>query len=175
MVDRRMRVLLALLAAAVGTAGVALAAGEALGRLAAARASADRSEDRIELLRTAARDGDVGPGVREEIAADIAERRARFYRSDDMNPYSFGNLVKDRLSSLGISVLRYQVVEVEGVPLVEFTASGSARSFVAFFREVSRSAKAWTVPTVSLTMREGTEVTDAFIRVGYVADDATSR
>jgi hypothetical protein len=175
MVARRMRVLLVLLAVAVGAAAVVVTAGEAFGRLAAARASASRSADRIELLRTAAREGTVGPGVREELEAEIAARRARLYRRDDMNPYAFGRLVKGRLSSLDISVLRYEVVEVEDAPVVDFSASGSARSFIAFFREISRSEKAWAVPTMILTMREGTDRADAFIRVGYATDDATGR
>jgi len=171
----RMRVLLALLAAAAAASGIAVAAGEGFGRLAAARAAAARQEARIERLRGAAAGGSVGPGAREEIAGQIAARRARLYEPGEMNPYSFGTIVKDRLSSLGISVLRYQVVEVGGAPFVEFTASGSVRSFVLFLRDVARNAKAWSVPSLALTMREGTDRADARFRIGYATRAAADR
>jgi hypothetical protein len=72
-------------------------------------------------------------------------------------------------------VLRYQVVEVKGAPYVEFTASGSARSFVIFLRDISDDGTAWTIPSMSLKIREGTDVADAAFRIGYATADATGR
>jgi len=170
MAGRRLRALLALLACAVAVAGVAIAAGEGFGRLAAARAAASSLEARIERLRQAAPPEGEGAAARERIAAEITAIRARLYASGETNPYTFGTLVKNRLASLGISVLRYQVVEAGDAPLVEFTASGSVRSFIEFLRETSRSAKAWTVPSLALSMREGTDRADATFRIGYAID-----
>jgi hypothetical protein len=175
MVARRTRVLLALLASAAGVVVCGIVASEGLGRLAAARADVARHEARIARLHDAQPEGGVGPGARDALAAEIAARRARRYGPGEMNPYSFGTLVKGSLSSLGISVLRYQVVEVGGAPYVEFTATGSARSFIEFLRDISQNGKAWIIPSLSLTMREGTERADAIIRVGYATADATGR
>jgi hypothetical protein len=175
MIGRTMRVLLVLLAAAVGLAAGGIVAGEGFGRLAAARTDAARLEARIVRLRDAAVGGSAGSGARAALTAEIAARRARLYDPDEMNPYSFGTLVKGRLSSLGISVLRYQVVEVGGAPFVEFAASGGVRSFIVFLRDVSRNEKAWFIPSLSLTMREGTDRADAIIKVGYATAGAAGR
>jgi hypothetical protein len=175
MADRRMRVLLVLLAAAAGVVASGIALSEGLGRLAAARADAARHEARIAKLQESLPGAVDGAGAREALTEEIAARRARFYGPDEMNPYAFGTLVKGALSSLGISVLRYQVVEVKGAPYVEFTASGSARSFVIFLRDVSDYGKVWTIPAMSLTLREGTDSADALFRIGYATADAAGR
>ncbi|OHD68457.1 MAG: hypothetical protein A2177_03500 [Spirochaetes bacterium RBG_13_68_11] len=175
MVDRRQRVLLLILAAAAGISASGIAVSEGVGRLAAARADAVRYEARIARLRESVPTAVVGAGAREVLADEIAARRARLYGPDEMNPYSFGTLVKSTLSSRGISVLRYQVVEVKGAPYVEFTASGSARSFVSFLRDVSDYGKAWSIPSMSLTLREGTDSADMVFRIGYATADATGR
>jgi len=175
MIDRRQRVLLLLLAAVAGIAASGIAVSEGVGRLTAARADAARYEARIARLRESVPAAVGGARAREALADEIAARRARLYGPDEMNPYSFGTLVKSTLSSLGISVLRYQVVEVKGAPYVEFTASGSARSFVIFLRGVSDYGKAWTIPSMSLTLREGIDVADALFRIGYATADATGR
>jgi hypothetical protein len=175
MADRRQRVLLLLLAAAAGIAASGIAVSEGIGRLTAARADAARYEARIVKLRESAPTGVGDAGAREALADEIAARRARLYGPDEMNPYSFGTLIKSTLSSLGISVLRYQVVEVKGAPYVEFTASGSARSFVIFLRDISDDGTAWTIPSMSLKIREGTDVADAAFRIGYATADATGR
>jgi hypothetical protein len=175
MVARRQRALLLLLAAAVGITAIGIAVSEGVGRLAAARADAARYEARIARLRESVPAPGGGAGVREALAGEIAAVRARLYRPDEMNPWSFGALVKGTLSSLGISVLRYQVVEVKGAPYVEFTASGSVRSFVVFLRDVSGNGRAWAIPSLSLTLREGTDAADAAFRIGYATSDATGR
>jgi hypothetical protein len=175
MVDRRMRVLLLLLAAAAGLAASGIAVSEGVGRLAAARADAARQEARIARLRYSLPNAVGGAGAREALTEQIAARRDRFYGPDEMNLYSFGTLIRGKLSSLGISVLRYQVVEVKGTPYVEFTASGSARSFIIFLRYVSQQEKTWIIPSLSLSLGEGTDSTDALFRIGYATSDATGR
>lgn len=170
MVARRLRALLVLLASAVAVVGVAIAAGEGFGRLAAAREAGSSLEARIERLRRAASTEGAVAAARERIAAEVAAKRARLYASGEMNPYSFADLVKNRLASLGISVLRYRVVEADEAPVVEFIASGGIRSFIEFFREASRSAKAWTVSSLALSMREGSDRADATFRIGYAID-----
>ncbi|MCX7030486.1 MAG: hypothetical protein NTU62_10255 [Spirochaetes bacterium] len=175
MVDRRTRVLLLILVAAAGFVASGIALSEGVGRLVAARAAVTLHEARIAWLRDSLMRAEDGAEAREALTEEIAARGARFTTAEEMNPYSFGTLVKKKLFSLGISVLRYQVVEVKGAPYVEFTASGSARSFVIFLRDVSEYEKVWIIPSMSLTLREGTDSADAFIRIGYATADATDR
>jgi hypothetical protein len=175
MVDRKRRVLLLLLAAAAAIVASGIFVSEGAGRLTAARADAARYEARIAGLRGSLPTSAGGADAREALAEEIAARRARLYGPDEMNPWSFGALVKSTLSSLGVSVLRYQVVVVKGTPYVEFTANGSARAFVTFLRGVSDNGKAWIIPSMSLTLREGTDSADAVFRIGYATVEATDR
>jgi hypothetical protein len=175
MAASRTRTLLAALALALVLAGSAITAVEGVGRLTAARAAGRRLEARIERLEEAQPGADVGADAREALAEEIAARAGRFYAADEMNPYGFGTLIKERLSSLGISVLRYQVVEATGAPVVEFAAYGDVRAFVAFLRGVSECEKVWVIPSLSLTLREGSETADAVFRIGYATVGATGR
>ncbi len=175
MIARRTRVLLLLLGvtAALTTAGVA--AGEALGRLAEARAEAVRLEARLGRLREEVARAAGVAAERDAVRAEVAARGARRYGAGTMNPYAFATLAKARLSSLGVSVLRYQVVEGGTHPSVDFTATGSVRSFVAFLRGIAEDGKLWIVPSLEIEIHSTGGSADARLRIGYASDNAAGR
>jgi hypothetical protein len=174
MADRKTRILLSLLGAAVALvlAGAVLNMGSE--RLADAKAAAERYEMRIAKLRRSFPSAQDVNATRDVLKKEIAATESRYYSADEMNAYSFGTIVKRKLSSLEINVLRYQVVDVKGTSYVEFSASGSARSFVTFLRNVSESEKLWPIPSMSMTLREGSSIVDVVLRIGYAVVDSNS-
>lgn len=171
----RTRTLWWLLAATAALTTSAVASVEALGTFAAARADAVRLEARVDLLREEAA-GAVGAAAeRDALRAEVAALAARRYDAGTMNPYAFATLVKARLSSLGVSVLRYKVVDEGANPCVEVEAAGSVRSLVAFLNAVSRNEKLWVVPSLTLSVRPADGTADVQLRIGYALVDAAGR
>jgi hypothetical protein len=175
MTDRKTKVLLSLLAAALAIVAVGIVLSTGLERLVDARAAAERYEMRIAKLRKFLPTSLDLNASRDALRKEIAATESRFYSVDEMNPYSFGAVVKRKITSLGINVQRYQVIDVKGTSYVEFSAYGKARSFVTFLRDVSESEKMWTIPSMSMTLREGSDIVDAVLRIGYAVVDSKSR
>ena len=108
----------------------------------------------------------------DSLRKDLANRAAHFYAADEITPYSFGAAVKGRLSALGMTVVRYQVIDLKGKIYLEFSVTGSARALILFLRDVSRGQKYWSIPSLSLTMREGSDTVDVSFRIGYEIIDS---
>ncbi len=174
MADRRTTVLLSLLVVAVVVVAAGIAVSWGLERLADARLAASVAEQRIARIRRSLPSAADVNGARAALRAEIDAAFSRFYSPDEMNPYLFGTIVKQKLSGLGIHVQRYQVIDVKGTSYVEYSATGSARSFVTFLRDVSSSAKLWTIPAMSLTFHEGSDTVEAVVRVGYAVVETKS-
>jgi hypothetical protein len=172
MIDRRLKVLLILLGGSIAIAACAITLSFGLDRLAEARANVDRYEDRIARLRRAAVESSGAPESIDSLQREIADLRARFYGSDDMNPYLFGTIVKQKLAARGMEVSRYQVIDIQGSTVIEFSVSGSIRSFLGFLRDVSQADKVWNMPFMTCGIREGTERVDAVFRIRYAVIDA---
>ena len=127
MAGNRTRTLLLLLAGAAALVAASAVVVEALGNLAAARADAVRLEVRIARLREEVAGAAGAMAERDALRAEVAALAARRYDAGTMNPYAFATLVKARLSSLGVAVRRYRVVEGGTDPCVEVEAAGSVR------------------------------------------------
>ena len=163
-VPRRLLVVLAC-AAALSTAAVSFDLG--FQRLRGARAATALWEARVRKLQQSLPAESRMTAARDMLEKDLAERAAYFYAAGEINPWSFGAAVKGRLSALGMTVVRYQVIDLKGRSWLEFSVTGSARAFILFLRDVSRGQKYWSIPSLSLTIREGTGTIDAFFRIGY--------
>ena len=173
MVDRRTVTLLWLLGTAVAVVAVAFGVSLGLERLRDAHQTAARAGERITRTQGSLPSATDLLAARDALRAQIDSESGRFYRAGEMNPYLFGTIVKQKLSSLGLAVQRYQVVDVKGTSYVEYSATGSARAFVTFLRDVSTSPRLWTISSMSVTFRQGSEVVEAVMRIGYaVADGA---
>jgi hypothetical protein len=167
MPDRKTLRLLALLAAAAAVSGLGIAFTVGGERLSEARAVGGQYEAQIRKLeQTLPAEKDI-LSLRDRLKAEIEAKKGRFYRPDEMNPYSFGTLIKRRLASYGMSVVRYQVLDLKGENSLEFSVSGPVMSLVRFLREVSEFPKNWTISSFTLTMRGGTGAMDAVFRIGY--------
>jgi hypothetical protein len=171
----RTRTLLLLLAGAAALTASVVAAGEALGKLAAARADVERLEARFDRLREDIAGAAGAETERDALRTEVAALAARRYDAGAMNPYAFATLVKARLSSLGVAVRRYQVVDGGANPCVEVEAAGSVRSLVAFLHAVSRDEKLWVVPSFTLAVSPEDGSADAQFRIGYAMVDAADR
>jgi hypothetical protein len=107
--------------------------------------------------------------LRDQAKTELERKKARFYAPGEISLYDFGLLMKKRLVALGMSVARTEFIEDS----VQFSVTGSIRSLVLFLKEVSASEKYWTLSSLTLRMREGTETVDAVFRMGYeVIDNA---
>jgi hypothetical protein len=167
MLNDRERRLLALLAATVAAAVLAVALGLGMERLRAARDQAEKLRAVISKLEAALPSGEEEASRVDGLEADLAAAKSRFYAPVEMSPYAFGTLVKNTLVSLGMTVIRYQVVDFEGRKDLEFSVSGPVRSLVLFLEGVSEAEKLSSIPSLAMTVREGTDVVDAVFRIGY--------
>ena len=172
MVDKRQRVLLGLLGLSVAIASCAIVMSFLFDRLADATADIDRYNARIARLHQSAPEASVAQESIESLREEISELGARFYGPEEMNPYLFGTIVKQKLAAGGMEVSRYQVIDVKGSTVLEFSVSGSIRSFLGFLRDVSQAEKIWTIPTMTCRIREGTERVDAVFRIRYAVIDS---
>ena len=171
MLAKREKGLLAVLAAVVSLSvlGIAFAFGEQ--RLSAAEASAARYQMQNEKLRRSIGLEKQEIAERDRLRGELMVLRTHFYAQNEMDPYSFGTIIKKKLGSLGLNVVRYQVIDVKGASSLEFSVSGSIRSLVPFLKDVSDADRYWTIPSLTLTMREGTGEVDAVFRIGYEVRD----
>jgi hypothetical protein len=167
MLDKKTRRLLALLVAAVAVAGIGVAVTLGSERLRSARAIGEQYEAQVRKLEQSLPAEKEILALRDRLRAELDQRKGRFYRPDEMNPYSFGTLIKKRLVAHGMSVVRYQLIEVKGESSLEFSVSGPIMSLTLFLKEVSESEKDWTISSLDLTMRGGTGTMDAVFRIGY--------
>ena len=153
---------------------VALGAAFSLGaeRSRAARVKAAQYAAQNEELRHSIGSESRLVSLRDQLRGELDVLKNHFYAPNEMNPYSFGTLIKKKLASRGIRVIRYQVIEVKGATGLEFSVSGSVASLVLFLKEVSESDHYWSVSSFSLTMREGTSEADAAFRIGYEVRDS---
>ena len=108
---------------------------------------------------------------RDALKKEVESRSSRFYSRGETDPYAFGAVVRRKLASLGITVLRYQVVEVKGASYLDFTVSGTARAFVLFLRDVSQASRVWTIPSLTLSLPEASGTVNVDFRIGYAAGD----
>jgi hypothetical protein len=161
----RARLLLSLLAGAVAAAAALLLAGEALGRLAAARAAAGRLEERLVGLRGEAASLGRLAVQRDALRATVGGRLARRYAPGEITPYGFAAIVTAALAEQGIVVGRYQVVEAAGGAFVDVTATGGAGAFAEFLRSVPSRAKLWTLPSLTLKLRPADGTLEAGMRI----------
>jgi len=166
-VESKTRTLLILLAGACVAAGVLISLNLGLERLAAARASIAQHEGLIRRLEKSLPDLSVLTGRRDALQKDVERRAARFYTADETDPYAFGAVVRRKLASLGISVLRYQVSDAKGASYLDFSVTASARAFVLFLRDVSQAEKLWTIPSLTLSVQQATGTVNVDFRIGY--------
>ncbi len=165
--------LLALLGGAVLVAAAAVALDLGMERLSAAKGRIALHEGQLRALQRSLPSAiDQLVQQRDTLRADVQQRAARFYAKDETDPYAFGAVIRNELASLGIAVLRYQVIDVKGASYLEFSVSGSARSFVQFLRAVSQAPRAWTIPSMTLSVEEGSGVVNVDFRIGYAIGDA---
>ena len=174
MITRTTRRLLMILLAAVFAAAFGIGLELTLERLSAARQKVARYESDIARLRLAlAPEADLVM-ERDKLRAGIAARASRFFTVDSVTPYTFGELVKQKLASLSLKVLRYQVVELKGRSLLEFSVTGSAKGMVIFLHDVSHQDKYWSIPSLTITAHPGGGMVDMVFRTGYEMVDSKS-
>jgi hypothetical protein len=165
MLAKRERLLLYALGGVVAICAVVICLMLGFERLRLAGENASQYERMIERLSLTKQDEPEITALRDNLKDELARTKTRFYSPEEMNPFTFGTLVRKELLSLGITVVRYG--NVEGKRSLQFTVSGNVRSLLTFFKKVSESGKYWTISSLTLTMREGTETADAVFIIGY--------
>jgi len=108
---------------------------------------------------------------REMLLESVKEEKRYFYTQAEMDPYAFGILVKDILTSLKLDLTRYQTIESGKGAFLEFNLSGDVLNVIEFLRKVSDSQKYWSVPYLVVKMRPGGNSSDVVLRIGYEVVD----
>jgi hypothetical protein len=164
--ERRKR-LFFVLAVVLTVSVMAAVTGRGIERLRTAEEKSGQYRTQIARLRQSLQMQSQSASRRQQLEDQMKIARARFYPPGEIDPYSFGTMVRKRLAAEGMRVIRYQVVEIKGRSGLEFTVSGPIRSLVLFLKEVSESQKYWSMTSLTLTMREGISVVEAVFRIGY--------
>ncbi len=175
MLTEKSRTLLGVLAGTVllCAAGVAVYLG--VERLGAARSISSLYEEQIDNLAQSLPQEALLLSRRDELESRLASMRSRFYAVDEMSPFAFGALIKQELLELGMEIARYQVLEARGQSYLEFTAGGSALAMAGFLRAAFGSDKYWSVPSLTVKQREGSDVVDVVFQIGYEIRDGEDR
>ena len=93
----------------------------------------------MRLLAAKAPEAEGLPARLERVRRALEEERRRFYTPEEMDPYRFGTLIRNRLVARGLVIDRYQTLSAGKETLLEFSVQGDARALVSFFREVSQA------------------------------------
>ena len=171
MLTAKSRRLLYVLVTTALLCGAAVSASLGLERLRAARSTAALYTEQIRVLAGSIPVESMLLSQREELDTRLERVRSRFYDSGEMNPYVFGSLIKQELTDLGLEIARYQVVQMQGQDFLEFTLSGPTVAVVDFLQTVFESERYWTIPTLTINVRKGSEAVDAVFQVGYEEHD----
>jgi D-alanyl-D-alanine dipeptidase len=164
---KREKLLLRLLVGAVACGALFVSLGLGIERLKAAREKETRYRAQNEkLAQSLPAEADITV-LRDRLKAELEEGKRHFYTSQQMDPYTFGTLIRKKLAAQAIVVDRYRVVELKGKSGLEFSVSGTPRSLILFLKEVSESEKYWTISSLTLTTRDNGETMDAVLRIGY--------
>jgi hypothetical protein len=172
MPSEREKRLLWMLGGAAAVCAFVVVIGLGAERMASAKTTSLKYEAEVAKLSRALPSEAEAVSLRDKLKAELERGKSRFYAPQEMSPFSFGTLVRKKLAARGISVVRYQVVEMKGKSSIEFSVSGTAAALILFLRDVSESEKYWTVSSLTLSMREGTGTADAVFRIEYEVLDA---
>ena len=164
---KREKRLVVVLVAGVAAAVFATSIGISSARLTAAREKAALCRGQIARLQQSLSSQTELSSARERLTAEITRSRTLFYAPGEIDVYSFGTLVRKKLSARGMTVVRYQVTDLEGGSSLMLTVFGPIGSLVLFLEDVSESPRYWAITSLTLTMREGTATVDAVLRIGY--------
>ena len=156
-------------------AGLGIAGYSVLQRRGAAREQIALLEQQV--VKAGERTGDVEAlrSRRDALAGQLAAEQARFYRSEEMDAYRFGTLVRDLLLGEGLAIDRYQTIEVGEKTLLEFSVSGSPLGLLEFLSQVSRASRYWNLSFLSINAREEDGRVQSVFRIAYETIDAVDR
>lgn len=113
--------------------------------------------------------------TKKHLQVELKGLQSRFYLEEQMDPYQFGSVIRELLVHEGLSIKRYQTLEVGEDTLLEFSVSGDALGFFRFLEKISRSEKFWSVPFVSINARGGAGRIDSVVRIGYETIGSSDR
>ena len=86
----------------------------------------------------------------EILQKEIEELQSKFYGDTEIDPYKFGILVRDLLSSKNLNISKYQTIETKEAFLLEFSVTGDALNFTEFLEQVSHTDKYWSINTLTI-------------------------
>ena len=123
--ERRKR-LFFVLAVVLTVSVMAAVTGRGIERLRTAEEKSGQYRTQIARLRQSLQMQSQSASRRQQLEDQMKIARARFYPPGEIDPYSFGTMVRKRLAAEGMRVIRYQVVEIKGRSGLEFTGPNSA-------------------------------------------------
>ncbi len=167
MLAKRERFLLLVLSAIFAACALAIFLNLAAERLRAARTNAVQYQAQILKLRQNLHSEDRLISERGRLTERLAGAKTKYYSSGEISPFTFGTIVRKKLSFRGIRVVRYQMIEQKDVTSFEFTVEAPVSSLILFLKDISEFERYWTVSSFKLTMRERTASADAVFRIGY--------
>jgi hypothetical protein len=97
----------------------------------------------------------------------IDELEDRYYQESEMDPYKFGILIKDLLTSKGLTISKYQTIDTKDLILLEFSVIGDALGFSEFLESVSLSDKYWSIPYLTINANNRNGRIQAVFRITY--------
>ena len=98
---------------------------------------------------------------------ELKKEKEKLYSSSEIDPYQFSITIRKLLSSNGLTIKKYQTIEVKENSYLEFSISGDALGFAEFLKSVFSSNKYWYIPFLSVDARKGDGSINAVFRITY--------
>ena len=169
---RREKRLLLILCAVVALCALGVVLNSGAGRLKSARAKLGHYRTLAETLQQSMRcEADLA-ALSNRLKDQLSNARKKFYSTGEIGPFTFGSIVRKKLSARGIAVIRYQVLEEKRTGSLELSVSGPIKSLVFFLKDVSDYERFWNISSFALTLREGSSLADAHFKIGYEVFDS---
>ena len=92
---------------------------------------------------------------------------ARFYRADEIDPYSFASEVSRRIAEHGMTIERSQPLPGESGGSVEFVLRGRPSYLFSFLSSIAEHERFWSVPFVAITTDGAPTRARIRLQVGY--------
>lgn len=101
------------------------------------------------------------------LSRELKREKERYYFREDMDTYQFSILIRKLLFSRGLSIKKYQTIEVKDNTFLEFSISGDSLEFTKFLINVSNSSKYWHIPYIYIDARKGDGRVNVVFRITY--------
>ena len=104
---------------------------------------------------------------KDTLVNQIQIEKEKYYHRDDIDPYQFSIVIRNLLSTNGLTIKKYQTIELTDYTSLEFSIAGGVLELIEFLKAVSYADKHWNMSFLTLDARKGDGTVDTIFRINY--------